>query len=527
MAYFTQSIRNVLIEQADKDGKDISTVDGIYDSAMASIFTGEGINAISSEYRKNFVTSFSLHYFNYEIGLETMNLFKMKLFEKLYNNGSYINEIYNALDKQLFANYRVHKVDNTSQATIDVSRETSDTTSSSSESTNSNTNVVDGESKQEGSASESASASDSGDSTKNGTATHTGTSENASEGSDVITDNTSNSTSGSDVVSDSSATTTSGSDVTTSESEGENSKTTVNDAVKTDEYGHRIDDDHTTEYNGKEIDTADHDIHHYQQGTYDDEVVFERLQADVANNEQFFSDTPQGQLSMANIKNGNYMTNATVAKSTAEAGFKTKETTTHDYTDGNGLDNYDDGKIENTKEFDQRNDAVSGYTEHSGSDTHNENSNSTESGSENSSTSENKTYDSTESKSGEVTTEYGKVETKDGETVTTYGKTDTRTDNLEDASNETESHSNMSESEKSSSNSLTSTNDVTTTDEGSSSTSGETSHDGTESSNTVNTAEGSVDEMSYEMNWEMLYQSMPLLNKVWTIFDDLFMGLWC
>lgn len=526
MAQFTQSVRNIIIKQADTAQKDITTVQGIYDSALATLFSGEGINAISSEYRQQFVVGFILHYWDYELGLETESLWKMKLWEKLFNKGSYINDIYAQLDKQIFANYRVHRVDNESQATIDVSRESTDKMNTSSETETENTNVVDGESSVTGSATESASASDSGDATKSGNTSHTGTSTNATSGEDVVTDNTSNTLSGSDVVSDNSSSTTSGNDVVTSESEGENSKTTVNDSVKTDEYGHRIEDNHKTQYNGKEINDVDNDIHHYQRGTYDETVEFERLTDDIGKTDQFYSDTPQGQLSLANIKNGNYMTNATVQQATAEAGFKTKETTTHDYATGTGFDNYDDGNVITTTEFQNRYDEVDGYNQHTGSDIHNDNTNISESGSDNSSSTENKSYDSTESKSGEVTTEYGKVETKDGEVTTEYGKTETRTDDLADASNETESHSNVSESERSSSNTSNSTNDVTTTDNGSSSTSGETTHDGSESSNTVNTANGSIDEMSYEINWEMLYQSMPLLNRVWALFDDLFMFLW-
>ena len=35
--------------------------------------------------------------------------------------------------------------------------------------------------------------------------------------------------------------------------------------------------------------------------------------------------------------------------------------------------------------------------------------------------------------------------------------------------------------------------------------------------------DNTVDKTDYSLNWEMLYKSMPLLNKVWEIFDDLFM----
>ena len=35
--------------------------------------------------------------------------------------------------------------------------------------------------------------------------------------------------------------------------------------------------------------------------------------------------------------------------------------------------------------------------------------------------------------------------------------------------------------------------------------------------------ENNIDQIDHSLNWEMLYRSMPLLNKVWEIFDDLFM----
>lgn len=49
----------------------------------------------------------------------------------------------------------------------------------------------------------------------------------------------------------------------------------------------------------------------------------------------------------------------------------------------------------------------------------------------------------------------------------------------------------------------------------------DSSNTGNEKSNASH--EDSTHEVDYSLNWEMLYKSMPLLNKVWEIFDDLFM----
>lgn len=231
MAQFTQSIRNMVIEQADKTGKDITTVQGIYDSALARLFTGEGINAISSQYREQFIVGFTLHFWNYELGLETEAMWKMKLFEKLFNKGAYINDIYAQMDKQLFANYRVHKVDESKDATIDVSRETSDTTNANSSTENSNTNVVDGETSTSGSATETASASQSGTDTDAGTVTNEGNDKSATS------ENGDNAKSSETAHTGTSASATSGEDTTGTTKSASHSGTSETDGVKVDDYG--------------------------------------------------------------------------------------------------------------------------------------------------------------------------------------------------------------------------------------------------------------------------------------------------
>lgn len=108
MANYTQSIREIL--QMNKlPNENITDVNVISAIAQRTIFDGTMVNVIDERYRQNFITGFTLHFFNDELGLETLPLWKIALSEKLINNGSYINLIYENLDKQIFSQYRVKK----------------------------------------------------------------------------------------------------------------------------------------------------------------------------------------------------------------------------------------------------------------------------------------------------------------------------------------------------------------------------------------------------------------------------------
>ena len=131
MASYTQSIREIL--QANKTAQQsLTNPSDVYDIAMLCLFNDAPINVISSEYREAFVTGFTLHFFNDELGLETLPLWKVALNEKLINNAAFINLIYEHLDKQIFADYRV--------INVNASGTTSDTKTGSVSGTKSNTN---------------------------------------------------------------------------------------------------------------------------------------------------------------------------------------------------------------------------------------------------------------------------------------------------------------------------------------------------------------------------------------------------
>jgi len=108
MANYTQSIREIL--QMNKlPNENITNINVISAIAQRTIFDGTLVNVIDERYRENFITGFTLHFFNDELGLETLPLWKIALSEKLLNNGSYINLMYENLDKQIFSQYRVKK----------------------------------------------------------------------------------------------------------------------------------------------------------------------------------------------------------------------------------------------------------------------------------------------------------------------------------------------------------------------------------------------------------------------------------
>ena len=94
----------------------------LYDEASENPFAGmrDEWNAIDERYRKFFMTAFPLHYFNDEIGLETLTLFKIALAAKLYENGDFINSILENLDKNVLTSYSVRKLvnDNTKASTV-------------------------------------------------------------------------------------------------------------------------------------------------------------------------------------------------------------------------------------------------------------------------------------------------------------------------------------------------------------------------------------------------------------------------
>lgn len=113
MAEYTQSIREIL--QMNKlPEESLLNISDVNVIAKRTLFAEAPVNVIDTAYREHFITGFTLHFMNDELGLETLPLWQIALAEKLYNNSDFINGIYGNLDKQLFSNYHITKTETTS-----------------------------------------------------------------------------------------------------------------------------------------------------------------------------------------------------------------------------------------------------------------------------------------------------------------------------------------------------------------------------------------------------------------------------
>ena len=132
--------------------------------------------------------------------------------------------------------------------------------------------------------------------------------------------------------------------------------------------------------------------------------------------------------------------------------------------------------------------------------------------------------------SDNTTTTYNDTNTRTAnlQDETTYNSDDTRTVNLQDQTTyggtDTETRNTLDTTSK------TGQTQTTGTDGKTGQTTVEDNSTNTQTRNTTDTDNGShaeqTAETDYSLNWEMLYKSMPLLNKLWDIFDDLFMCIY-
>ena len=117
MSRYTQTIKSILMENKQA-GESISSITDICTIAKRCLFDDAPMNVISADYRDRLITGFSLHFFNEEIGLEVLPLFKMGISDKIYNNAEYINAIFAHLDKQILSDYATKVVNTEGHDTI-------------------------------------------------------------------------------------------------------------------------------------------------------------------------------------------------------------------------------------------------------------------------------------------------------------------------------------------------------------------------------------------------------------------------
>lgn len=132
--------------------------------------------------------------------------------------------------------------------------------------------------------------------------------------------------------------------------------------------------------------------------------------------------------------------------------------------------------------------------------------------------------------SDSTTTTYNdtQTETRNLQDQTTYNSEDTRTLDLTDAT----TYGGINTETRNTLDTTSNTGEVQTT--GSDGKTGQTTFEdsstNTQTRNTTDTDQGEhaeeTAETDYSLNWEMLYKSMPLLNKLWDVFDDLFMCIY-
>lgn len=444
MASYTQSIREIL--QANKTSQqDLANVNDVYNIASACLFDKMPQNVIDSNYRQQFITGFALHFFNEEIGYETLPLWKIALNEKIYNRGAYINKIFDNLDNEIFAEYKVkhnsvsgqHNITKTGGGTIGNVRVDNTTTTSE----------------------DSATKSELVENTLTGTVESDGTVTRAKTGADTLTKE--------------------GTDTAAKTGTDTVAKTGTDEKAKT----------------GYDTDThtgTDTSAHTGTQGT-DSSSSQETTNTGTTGTDhnllQVQSDTPMGSLSNLRTPGGDAR--------------------------GTGV-TYANGQSYNYMSGAQEVDESSVQTDNTEQDV---------TGSESSETTFNDTTTETKNLTDRAEYHSTDTETLNLEDETTYASTNTETLDLTDTttynSTDTETRDTIDTTSKTDNTQTTGTDEKT----------GTVTIDGTvtdtQTRNTTDTDAGTHSETGNEnehtLNWEMLYRSMPLLNKVWEQFDDLFM----
>ena len=594
MANFTQSVREII--QQNASGQDLSTIDGIYEVG-APIFFGSEMNVISNEFRERFEKGFLLKFFNDELGYETFSLWRIAFQEKIFNNADYINLIYDTLDKQIFADYKVRKknAEETSKLITDVRGESTNTTDGSVTNTNSgitnesnsNTNVL-GEQTKDSSANTvegkgTITDSKSGTETLNGTGavvdSRTGSDRNNTTGTDTLTKE-GNRIGGRDSLDN----------VYMEGSEIDTANRTMADSLQKTGYDLREVDNNTT---GERVGSMNARTGGMDWGqnvltkagkekvkdTYNSSVGQEGSVTDTRtqtgsvkdNSFQVNYDQPMGSIhnmrspgassagkgcSMISDETFNYMSSAAEAGSTRAFDNYEDEnvkTFSDDYAQTKG--GYDEREMSFGTGNDERTDTTDtsmnyGRTQSQGQ---NETSESHVDGSDkmnyNSQASTTRTGKDTITHSfndrhnvrqvnDTDRQSYGEnnVDTKDLQSETTYGSQNTQSRNLQDEKVYDTDLTRERDTLDITNNTSVGSRDVTTTDNGSrnvtdnstSVTDTDTTVTNNDTRNTDQTGAKSnmEDEVDYAVNLEMLYRSIPLLDKVWDIFEDLFMFIY-
>lgn len=463
MSRYTQSVKSIIMENM-QPGESISNINDILACAKRCIFDVQNLSGALGDNTDRFELGFVLHYFNDEIGLETPFLWKMGIVEKVYNNNEYINNIYEMLENQILADYNTKVVDGaTHDSIVDAG-------------TIANTGTVENAKTGDDTVKNTGTTANAKTGTETGA--HTGTDTQVKSGDDTLkrTGQTSDThtgmnthrTLGDDTL------TKSGTETHTYNNVKDNMKDLAGSNDWTENQEHYSD---TVETKSTDKDNS---------GTYNLDTpmdAIENLRSTNTTPPAPYDATGKGIAALAD-SSMKYMSSATLSDDTKKN--ESEQTTWHNDGGEHGevskVINHYEKESENTRtgnetdSYTNRQDAK--HVDTTLTDTFNEGNTKTDN-----------LQDKTEYNS---TTQA----TKNLTDTTTFNTNDTRTDNLQ------------SKTEYNSEN--TTTNDLLTT------------KDNTTTKDSTN----DVTETSRNLNLEMVYRSMPLLNKVWEIFDELFMMLY-
>lgn len=534
MANYTYYLRDILAEAA-QPGESLRNLTDLYNIAARSIFDTPAINVISEQYRQQLITGFALHYLNDEIGMETISLWEIELAETLYNNGAYINQIYDKIGKEIFSEYHVSHADSAGKHDnlVDISDKlkangktnTHDTGNTSTDHDGNDHNVAErtGTDKLNGittgtggitttiNGNKTSQSSDNRSihNTGNDKTINTGTDTLAKTGSNTLTDNV--------TVTD----TLTGNDTTT---------TTYN---TTDH------DEGNSTKTGQLVSNDTDNTHHYIKGGYTDhhdDTTTNRGDTTYADNGmQMTLDTPMGKLSNLHSPGGdatglgvsyasqqdyNYLTSAAESDSTRVQTDNTDQTSQGDtirtYQD---YDANDDGVRIHTEDYNDIKDARVNDHTHTGTDTSTVSHNTTN---------ENITKGDHITKLNETdTTTHNTQSVNNNESNTT----DNNTHNSIDQTNDTHIEERNTQDQVNNTNESQSRDDINSTshyeDRGSHENNVETTSDNTSDRTALHRDNGTnnntTDTTDYTITYELLMRSSPLINKIWECFDDLFM----
>lgn len=530
MARFTQSIREIIYENKGDD--DPQTLEGLHDIAERALF-GEELNVLSDDYVDRFITGFALHFFNDEIGYETLPMWKMALKEKIFNNAEFINLTYENLDKTIFSDYKVHR-----------------TTAAGSKSDNISV-ILDG----------NVASSDSGSSlnTKGGTTTdaHTGnidrtrasagtlerggsdsventSSQNRSTASDQATDKTgtiSSNRSGSDNVVNSAT--------DSADSRSANSSTKTGTVGTQRDYDSLTDNTNSTNTTGGDLITEHTGNVRSESGSYTDSMSGESHDTVDDNGINIQFDTPMGSLSSMRTPDTTLRgEGVSAAASVAETGTHTGGGRTYNYMSAaseSDASRVSGGTEESstTRSFDDYAISDSGSRTVDGTGSHVQTTNagaSSVEGSDDTTT----TYDTVDAGTGSSTSS----STHNSNNDRIYAAADKRTDDLHDHTvnqgseavtagatgtttyGSTEASAGSESGTDTFNDTMTHTNNLT--EQHDESKAGNVKTDNTTTTEGVTATRDESEATDLNFNYEMFMKAEPMMSKLWTLFDDLF-----